>query len=84
VSGLGSWVQSQWVDRQRRLWREHDAKLAEVWHEDSLASAGQADVGKQFGGGPTDVGTNRDAGKLADVIVLPDAQGDREGSPIGS
>ncbi|MGH8891108.1 MAG: hypothetical protein ACRDV3_15275 [Acidothermaceae bacterium] len=77
MSGLGSWVQSQWVDRQRRLWREHDAKLAEVWREESLAdSAGVA--------GQADVGVPTEAGSAADVIVLPDTQASRGGSRIGS
>ena len=35
MAGLGWWVQTQWIDRQRRLWREHDAKLAAAWHEES-------------------------------------------------
>lgn len=34
MAGLGWWAQTQWVDRQRKLWREHDAKLAAVWREE--------------------------------------------------
>jgi hypothetical protein len=35
VAGLGWWAHAQWVDRQRKLWREHDAKLAAVWRGDA-------------------------------------------------
>jgi hypothetical protein len=36
VGGLAWWVQTQWIDKQRRLWREHDAKLAAAWTDDDL------------------------------------------------
>ncbi|MGH3026264.1 MAG: hypothetical protein ACRDLR_07455, partial [Gaiellaceae bacterium] len=35
--GLAWWVQTRWIDRQRRLWREHDATLAAVWRDESDA-----------------------------------------------
>jgi hypothetical protein len=34
VAGLSWWAQTQWVQRQRRLWREHDATLAAAWREE--------------------------------------------------
>lgn len=36
MAGLGWWTQAHWIDRQRELWREHDAKLAAVWRENAL------------------------------------------------
>ena len=34
MAGLAWWVQTRWIDRQRRAWREHDAKLAAAWRDD--------------------------------------------------
>ena len=31
MGGLGRWAHAEWVQRQRPMWREHDAKLASVW-----------------------------------------------------
>ena len=33
MAGLAWWVQTRWIDRQRRAWREHDAKLAAAWRD---------------------------------------------------
>ena len=69
MGGLGWWAQTQWVQRQRRLWREHDAKLAALWRDESAAGSADAD-------------TDADTGTvivLPDVIVLPEA-----GSSIGA
>lgn len=81
MSGLGSWVQNQWVDRQRRLWREHDAKLAAVWRDDALTVA-QPDVGSPADTVPC--GESAVAVSDTDVIVLPDQPVARDETRIGS
>ena len=35
MGGLSTWA-SQWVQRQRPMWREHDANLALIWHRDDV------------------------------------------------
>jgi hypothetical protein len=35
VGGLSTWA-SQWVQRQRPMWREHDANLASIWRRDDV------------------------------------------------
>jgi hypothetical protein len=64
VAGLGWWAQAQWVDRQRKLWREHDAKLAAVWRDDAPPAGDNVIV-------LPDVREAR--ARKAPVIVLPEA-----------
>lgn len=59
MGGLGWWAQTQWVQRQRRLWREHDAKLAAVWRDDAATDADDTETDTVI--------------VLPDVIVLPEA-----------
>jgi hypothetical protein len=66
VGGLGWWAQTQWVQRQRRLWREHDAKLAAVWRDDPIC-------GGTDGTGGSDESETDTVIVLPDVIVLPEA-----------
>jgi hypothetical protein len=35
VGGLSTWA-TQWVQRQRPMWREHDANLASIWRRDDV------------------------------------------------
>ena len=35
VGGLRWWAHVEWIQGQRPMWREHDAKLASVWRRDS-------------------------------------------------
>ncbi len=35
MGGLSSWA-AQWVQRQRPMWREHDANLASIWRRDDV------------------------------------------------
>lgn len=34
MGGLTWWARAQWLQNQRPMWREHDAKLASVWRRD--------------------------------------------------
>jgi hypothetical protein len=35
VGGFTWWARVEWIQGQRPMWREHDAKLASVWRRDS-------------------------------------------------
>jgi hypothetical protein len=35
VGGFTWWARVEWIQRQRPMWREHDAKLASVWRRES-------------------------------------------------
>jgi hypothetical protein len=37
VAGLKWSAHVEWLQRQRPMWREHDAKLASAWRRDELA-----------------------------------------------
>jgi hypothetical protein len=34
VGGFTWWARVEWIQGQRPMWREHDAKLASVWRRD--------------------------------------------------
>ena len=46
----------EWLQRQRPMWREHDAKLASAWRRDETADVEIGEMGSE----------------VDDVIVLPD------------
>ena len=60
MGGLRWWAQTHWMREQRRQWREHDARLATLWH------AG-ADVDEE----PERVIVLPDVIVLPEVIVTP-------------
>jgi hypothetical protein len=35
VGGFTWWARVEWIQGQRPMWREHDAKLASVWRRES-------------------------------------------------
>ena len=35
MGGFTWWARVEWIQGQRPMWREHDAKLASVWRRDS-------------------------------------------------
>ena len=39
MGGFTWWARVEWIQRQRPMWREHDAKLASVWRPDSETDA---------------------------------------------
>jgi hypothetical protein len=48
VGGFTWWARVEWIQGQRPMWREHDAKLASVWRREepdssSVASADATD-----------------------------------------
>lgn len=43
MAGLAWLARIEWVHRQRRYWREHDANLASAWREE-FAEAPSCDV----------------------------------------
>jgi hypothetical protein len=59
VGGLSWWAHIEWIQRQRPMWREHDANLASVWHHDD-APPEESDIGA----------TLRERIVLDEVIVL--------------
>jgi hypothetical protein len=59
VGGLSWWAHIDWIQRQRPMWREHDANLASVWHHDD-APPEEPDIGA----------TLRERIVLDEVIVL--------------
>ena len=38
MGGFTWWARVEWIQRQRPMWREHDAKLASVWRRESVAA----------------------------------------------
>ena len=34
MGGFTWWARVEWIQGQRPMWREHDAKLASVWRRD--------------------------------------------------
>jgi hypothetical protein len=39
VGGFTWWARVEWIQGQRPMWREHDAKLASVWRHDEPEQA---------------------------------------------
>ncbi len=35
MGGFTWWARVEWIQGQRPMWREHDAKLASVWRRDA-------------------------------------------------
>ena len=35
MGGFTWWARVEWIQGQRPMWREHDAKLASVWRRES-------------------------------------------------
>lgn len=68
MGGLRWWARAHWVREQRRQWREHDARLATLWHAETAVwtSAGRVAA--------ADVDDDPDRViVLPDVIVLPES-----------
>ena len=39
MGGFTWWARVEWIQGQRPMWREHDAKLASVWRRDESETA---------------------------------------------
>jgi hypothetical protein len=39
VGGFTWWARVEWIQGQRPMWREHDAKLASVWRREESETA---------------------------------------------
>ena len=42
MGGFTWWARVEWIQGQRPMWREHDAKLASVWRRDESETASTA------------------------------------------
>ena len=71
--GLAWWVQTRWIDRQRRAWREHDAKLAAAWRDGGEGAVIVLDGTHDGAVGIDGVIAVDNVTALNNVIVLPEA-----------